>query len=97
MHHDLPGPTVFLIQASDGNFYGTTRSGGTSQGDSTGTVFRLTPSGIKTTLFSFGPLLVNPSDPEGGVIQANDGAFYGITATGAGSGTGGTVFRLVVQ
>jgi uncharacterized repeat protein (TIGR03803 family) len=91
------GPSPFLIQASDGNFYGTTRSGGTTQGDSTGTVFRLTPTGIKTILYSFGPLNVNPSDPGGGLTQGSDGAFYGVTFNSGGSNGIGTVFKLVVQ
>jgi uncharacterized repeat protein (TIGR03803 family) len=53
-------PASSLIQASDGNFYGTTLGGGTgnpagcpdsSQG--CGTIFRLTPWGDLTTLYSF--------------------------------------------
>jgi uncharacterized repeat protein (TIGR03803 family) len=91
-------PTPFLIQASDGNFYGTTGSGGASQADLAGTVFRLTPSGVKTILYSFGPLSpsTNPSNPVGGLIQGSDGAFYGLTFYGGATGAG-TIFRLVVQ
>ncbi len=40
-----------LIQASDGNFYGTTKEGGAKQ--YAGTVFKITPSGTLTTLYSF--------------------------------------------
>ncbi len=97
------GPSPFLIQAKDGNFYGTTGSGGASQGSMDGTVFRMTPSGAKTIFYSFGPLNVNPAKPEGGLIQARDGAFYGVTsyngelgAVGDRSGSG-TAFKLVVQ
>ena len=43
-------PQAALMQANDGNFYGTTGGGGT--GD-LGTVFKVTPSGILTTLISF--------------------------------------------
>jgi uncharacterized repeat protein (TIGR03803 family) len=39
-----------LIQATDGNFYGTTLTGGTTLG---GTVFKITPSGTLTTLYTF--------------------------------------------
>ncbi|MEA3014615.1 MAG: hypothetical protein QOD42_3160 [Sphingomonadales bacterium] len=60
------GPRPFLIQARDGNFYGVTGSGGATAADLNGTVFRLTPSGVKTILYSFGPLNMNPSNPEGG-------------------------------
>src|SRR5580704_11986995 len=35
-------PTAVLVQGTDGNFYGTTQYGGTSD---LGTVFRLTPAG----------------------------------------------------
>ncbi len=44
-------PQAPLIQASDGNFYGTTTYGGPDGG---GTVFRVTPDGVLTTLVAFG-------------------------------------------
>ena len=44
-------PIAGLVQASDGNFYGTTAFGGTNS--SGGTVFKITPSGTLTTLYSF--------------------------------------------
>ncbi len=95
------GAAPYLIQGRDGNFYGTTYSGGAYFGDLTGTVFKLTPSGVKTILYSFGPLNVNPSGPEGGVIEGSDGALYGTTgyngnygASGDRTGTG-TIYRLM--
>ena|ERR1035437_5770046 len=39
-----------LVQASDGNFYGTTSQGGAS---SLGSVFKVTPTGTLTTLYAF--------------------------------------------
>ena len=73
-------PYAGLIQATDGNFYGTTSDGGTS---SAGTVFRMTPSGTVTILHSFATV------PDGGypypyaaLIQATDGNFYGTTSYG---------------
>lgn len=97
------GPSPYLIQATDGNFYGTTGSGGSFGGGLDGTIFRLSPSGVKTTLYSFGPDNQNPSHPETGVVQASDGAFYGVTfyngqlgAVGARSGFG-AVFKLATQ
>src|ERR1700694_4840528 len=43
-------PFAPLIQATDGNFYGTTQAGGASN---VGTVFKITPSGTKTVIHSF--------------------------------------------
>ena len=47
---DGASPSAWLVQATDGNFYGTTSQGGTSD---SGTVFKMTPSGTLTTLYSF--------------------------------------------
>ncbi len=100
------GPGQYLIQATDGNFYGTTNTGGamsplwegTGALSPQGTVFRMTPTGVKTTLHSFGPMNIEPTKPEGGVIQGSDGAFYGITFYSKAFTNGqGTVFRLVVN
>jgi len=102
-------PVAGLIQASDGNFYGTTASGGANHcfqipqsGGNCGTVFRLTPAGVETVLYSFG---TSPSDgvtPSGSLLQGSDGNFYGTTVNGganACSSSGatnncGTVFRI---
>src|ERR1700680_1097631 len=43
-------PVGSLIQGTDGNFYGTSANGGTN---SRGTVFKVTPGGILTTLYNF--------------------------------------------
>ena len=82
-------PAAALIQATDGNFYGTTESGGAS---GKGTVFRMTPSGTVTVLHAFsggadGSLPVAP------LIQATDGNFYGTASAGGASGNG-TVFKM---
>jgi|HubBroStandDraft_1064217.scaffolds.fasta_scaffold01555_15 uncharacterized repeat protein (TIGR03803 family) len=80
-----------VIQAKDGDFYGTTYLGGTHID---GTVFKITPSGKLTTLYSFCSQS-NCTDGYGpnGVIQAKDGDFYG-TTTGGGAYNQGTVFRI---
>ena len=91
------GPSQYLIQAGDGNLYGLTGSGGANQSSMTGTAFKLTPSGVKTTLYSFGPTNDQPHNPVGGLVQGNDGAFYGVTAYSGGIAGSGTVFKLVVQ
>lgn len=85
-------PQAGLVQASDGNFYGTTTQGGTG---SDGTLFRLTPTGKLTTLYSF-CTQTNCTDggyPQGGVIAATDGRLYGTTVLHGGKGYG-TVFRI---
>ena len=74
-----------------------TRSGGAYLADLTGTVFKITPTGVKTTLYSFGPSGTQPSNPDGGLIEGSDGAFYGVTAYSTNAGGTGTVFKLVVQ
>jgi uncharacterized repeat protein (TIGR03803 family) len=91
---DGDGPAPFLIQGSDGNFYGTSYSGGSYGGSGDGIAFQVTPSGTETVLYSFGPLNTNPSSPNAGVIQASDGAFYGITAYGKIGSGAGSVFKL---
>jgi len=81
-----------LVEGSDGNFYGTTINGGT-EGPEYGTVFKITPSGTLTTLYSFcstGGLC--ESQPYAALIQATDGNFYG-TTTG-GSSADGSVFKI---
>jgi uncharacterized repeat protein (TIGR03803 family) len=84
-----------LVQATDGNFYGTTDSG---EGNLLyGTVFRTSPSGTLTTLYSFCPSPPNCTDgssPEGGLLQASDGNFYGTTAQDGTGGNAGTVFKI---
>jgi uncharacterized repeat protein (TIGR03803 family) len=87
---NLPNGT--LVEGSDGNFYGTTVQGGASDACilGCGTVFRITPAGDLTTLFTF-DLATGTS--YGGLLQATDGSFYGTTASG-GAWNDGTVFRL---
>jgi uncharacterized repeat protein (TIGR03803 family) len=77
-------PKARLVQASDGNFYGTTSSGGSAN---SGTIFKMTPSGSLTTLHSFtgGSGGANPTT---GMIQASDGNFYGSIDSGGTSGYG---------
>lgn len=89
-----------LWEATDGNFYGTTESGGlfNNQCNNTngcGTLFRISQQGTLTTLHSFCSRrnCADGNDPGAGLIQATDGNFYGTTGEG-GSGSAGTVFSL---
>lgn len=87
---DGTGPLAGLIQGSDGNFYGTTGSGGTANN---GIVFMLTPAGVETVLYSFAGPPTDGAFPEAVLIQGADGNFYGTTASG-GANYSGTIFRI---
>jgi uncharacterized repeat protein (TIGR03803 family) len=84
-----------LIEANDGNFYGTTYAGGGVAG-ADGTVFKITPAGRITTLFILtGRGGACPgSSPVAGLIQASDGNLYGTCPYG-GYGDG-NIFRIVM-
>src|SRR5579862_1907926 len=84
-------PAAGLIQATDGNFYGTTYYGGASNA---GSVFKMTPSGVVTILHSFtdGP---DGGYPLAGLIQATDGRLYGTASQGGFSGLG-TVYSITL-
>src|SRR5579862_5033666 len=72
---DGANPDAALIQATDGNFYGTTRDGVSDFG----TVFQMTPSGTVTFLHSFTGGTTDGASPRAPLIQATDGNFYGTT------------------
>jgi uncharacterized repeat protein (TIGR03803 family) len=87
-------PVGALVQAADGNFYGTTAAGGHNfPNEQHGTVFKITAAGVLTTLHNF-----NGTDgemPYAGVIQGADGNLYGTTVgTGFCNSNCGTVFRI---
>jgi len=88
-------PTA-LIQATDGNFYGTNFFGGANCApDGCGTIFKITPHGKLTTLYSFCPKTgcADGEDPTG-LVQDTNGMFYGTAEEGASNA--GTVFSLSV-
>ena len=91
-------PNAGLIQASDGNFYGTTYSGGANNNCNArcGTVFRITPAGVLTTLHSFCllPHCFDGAGPDGRLVQGSDGNFYGTTTWGGIRSDGGTIFKI---
>ena len=99
---DGSAPQAGLVQASDGNFYGTTSAGGTGGGgDLFGTVFAITSSGTLTTLYNFCSLggidCTDGAWPRAGLIQASDGKLYGVTSEGGNASGAGTAFSLQVQ
>jgi uncharacterized repeat protein (TIGR03803 family) len=84
---EFPNP---LIQATNGELYGTTGHGGAY---GAGTVFKITPSGTLTTLYSFCSQSGCPEFPTAGLVQATDGDFYG-TTYGGGVNNSGTIFKI---
>jgi|HubBroStandDraft_5_1064220.scaffolds.fasta_scaffold00129_14 uncharacterized repeat protein (TIGR03803 family) len=108
---DGADPFASLIQGLDGNFYGTTSQGGNADPmcgvGGCGTAFKVTPTGILTTLYAFCSqyACADGYSPQAGLIQGTDGNFYGTTflggsdlidCTAQGSGCG-TVFQLAPE
>jgi uncharacterized repeat protein (TIGR03803 family) len=79
-----------LIQATDGNLYGTTYWDGAGYG----TVFQITPGGTLTVLYTF-----NYTEGFGGtpLVQATDGNFYGSTGENVNQGVDGMIFSLSMR
>jgi len=92
-------PSAGLVQATDGNFYGTTTLGGIPScggyNFGCGTIFEITPAGKLTTLHAFDQ--TDGYEPSG-LMQATNGSLYGATAFGGTfscpDGGCGTIFSL---
>jgi uncharacterized repeat protein (TIGR03803 family) len=99
--HTLAGNSqTGVMLATDGNFYGTTYSGGLY---GSGTVFRVSPNGSLTRLHSFCAQTGCPDGafPLGPLTQATDGNLYGTTTAGGPAcpveyDACGTVFRMTL-
>jgi uncharacterized repeat protein (TIGR01451 family) len=80
-------PDYGLTLATDGNFYGTTSAQnfvGASSPNS-GTVFKVTPSGVLTTLHTFPPSTatdIEPVNPSSPLVQGSDGNLFGVSFAG---------------
>jgi uncharacterized repeat protein (TIGR03803 family) len=83
-------PKGALVQASDGNLYGTTTTSGPGGG---GTVFRLTLTGAFANVKSFSSDLTQPRSPEVTLSNAADGKIYGVTSLG-GDNNRGSIFNV---
>lgn len=82
-------PQSGLIQASDGNFYGTSSNGGAN---AVGSIYQVTSSGVVTTLYSFD--YTDGQYPYAALVQGKNGNFYGTTDQGGPAGSFGTVFMM---
>jgi len=83
----------FMTQGRDGNLFSTISNAGAQ---SKGSVYKITPSGVLTTLYSFCSLTgcADGENPAGGVALGFDGNFYGTTCCAGGAGKAGTLFKL---
>lgn len=82
-------PEAALLLGSDGNLYGTTRSGGSPGGGGFGTLFKVTPPfdpPVTPVFFAVGTTAVTFPNA---LMQASNGTIYGI-----GVGGLGTIFSL---
>jgi len=84
-----------LILGSDGNFYGTTLAGGNPPYEGYGTVFKLTPEGTETVLYTFKGG-ADGNSPMAGVVRDAKGNLYGTTYYGGSEqcGSCGVVFKV---
>jgi len=91
-------PYAAPIQASNGNFYGTSFSGGANNetncpksdvSTGCGAVYQATPAGKVTTLYNFcsDPNCTDGNNPYAGLVQGNNGNLYGTTMWGGDGGT----------
>jgi uncharacterized repeat protein (TIGR03803 family) len=85
---EYAGGGSVVTQGRDGNMYGT---GYGAINNSGGVVFKITPQGIFTVIYSFDG--THGYGPQGGLTLGTDGNFYGTTKWGGSSGSG-TVFRI---
>jgi uncharacterized repeat protein (TIGR03803 family) len=90
-------PQGGLVQGADGELYGMTVGGGVANGATPGVIFKITPGGALTTLYTFCSQS-GCSDGSGSnqpLIQATDGNFYGVTCGCGNGGDGnGNIFRM---
>ena len=88
---DGGNPWGGLVQASDGNLYGTTQGGGTY---GYGTVFRIGPNGPLVPLVQFDGY--EGANPSAAMVQTADGSLYGTTLQGGADGDG-AIFKLSIS
>ena len=79
-------PVAPLLEANDGNLYGTTSVGGDTTCNC-GLIFRITTGGVYTALHPF--VRSEGGGPRAALIQASDGYLYGTT--------GNSIFRIALD
>jgi uncharacterized repeat protein (TIGR03803 family) len=80
---DGASPNI-ILQGIDGKFYVTTFAGGLY---GRGSVFKMTPAGVESILYSFGVSTTDGASPKC-LLQGVDGNLYGTTYSGGNFGSG---------
>ena len=91
-------PLAPLVQALDGNLYGTTFYGGTVTGqckNGCGTIFEMS-HGLVSTLYNFSGTVADGAYPQGGLSEGADGNLYGSTVQG-GKSQLGTLYQITTS
>src|SRR5579862_4599131 len=83
-------PVAAVVQAKDGNFYGTSSAGGAY---GFGTIFKMDSAGNVTVLHDFGGTAGDGQTPYAALLITKAGTFYGTTYAGGAYGSG-TVFQM---
>jgi len=78
-------PYSGLVADVQGNLYGTAVAGGAYNG---GSIFKITPQGIYSTLYSFGGVANDGESPYADLVIDAAGNLYGTTANGGPDGAG---------
>jgi uncharacterized repeat protein (TIGR03803 family) len=93
---DGSSPWGGLAEGTDGNFYGTTRTGGADSGGGYGTAFKLTPHGKLQTIHVFCDITggTDAAEPQASLVLGTNGFFYGTSSSGCGADGAGTAFEM---
>jgi uncharacterized repeat protein (TIGR03803 family) len=96
-YFDVANPGAPLVQATDGNLYGTTTEGGAND---MGAIYKLTTAGAFSLVYSFPTQYAGANTygttPSGALLQASDGNLYGAAAGGGANGAG-VIYRLTLK
>lgn len=82
-------PLGVPVQASDGNFYGTTFECGAHD---TSLIYKITPAGVFSAIYAFASGSGDGYQPQGALIQGSDGNLWGTTSSG-GANNAGAIFK----